>query len=383
MSAQGIVGRPVPPRWVTVVAAGLVAVISLLAFAVSFAALRDLAARSGIPGGIAWAWPLIVDGSIVTAMLVIFAWRGRSRSATAWPWVTLLFFAAVSVVGNGVHTAAVLDPGSGVALPFAIFIGALPPVGLLLSSEMLVRLLAGSRGAAAGVPPAGVTPPPAPSKDEVSARAVVDPSEQAAPSEPRRPAPVPVVRPQPLQAPATAPTAHAAPRVPAVPSGVATPQGAQREARVPDADTGAVVELPTAGSAPTSAPRPASNRSVDGDIQALEGSIPAHGAESSVPSPVVPPLAATSVGLPRLRAVESIPSVPAGQVEWILAQARAGRDVSVESIREQFTAAGIDISPRTVRRRLADARDREPGLFAAADGDVAVSGASTGEASAG
>lgn len=128
-------------RWLTAVAAVLVAGISLLAFVLSFEVLRDLASRSGIPAGIAWAWPLIVDGSIVTAMLVIFAWRGRSRRATAWPWVTLSGFAIVSVVGNGVHTAAVYDPSQGISMGFAIFVGAIPPIGLLLSSEMLVRLL--------------------------------------------------------------------------------------------------------------------------------------------------------------------------------------------------------------------------------------------------
>ena len=128
-------------RWLTAVATVLVAGISMLAFVLSFEVLRDLASRSGIPADIAWAWPLIVDGSIVTAMLVIFAWRGRSRRATAWPWVTLSGFATVSVVGNGVHTAAVYDQAQGISMAFAIFVGAIPPVGLLLSSEMLVRLL--------------------------------------------------------------------------------------------------------------------------------------------------------------------------------------------------------------------------------------------------
>lgn len=129
------------PRWLTAVATVLVAGISLLAFVLSYEVLRDLASRSGVPADTAWAWPLIVDGSTITAMLVIFAWRGRSRRATAWPWVTLSGFATVSVIGNGVHTAAVYDPAQGISIGFAIFVGAIPPVGLLLSSEMLVRLL--------------------------------------------------------------------------------------------------------------------------------------------------------------------------------------------------------------------------------------------------
>lgn len=129
------------PRWLTAAMALLVAGISLLAFVLSFEVLSDIAARAGIPDGIAWAWPVIVDGSIVASMLVIFVWRDRPRRTTVWPWVTLLFFAAVSVVGNGVHTAVVYDGTQGLTLWFAIFMGAIPPVGLLLSSEMLVRLL--------------------------------------------------------------------------------------------------------------------------------------------------------------------------------------------------------------------------------------------------
>lgn len=138
-------------RWLTAVTAVLVASISLLAFVLSFEVLSDLAIRAGLPAGIAWAWPVIVDGSIVTAMLVILAWRDRPRRATVWPWVTLLFFAAVSVVGNGVHTAVVYDATAGISMWFAIFVGAIPPVGLLLSSEMLVRLLTPADAVVVGV----------------------------------------------------------------------------------------------------------------------------------------------------------------------------------------------------------------------------------------
>lgn len=132
---------PRSSRWLVAVAASIVLAISFFAFLLSFAVLRDLAARSGVPEGIAWAWPLIVDGSIVSAMLVIFAQRGRSRRTTAWPWTTLIFFALISVIGNGVHTAAAFDSSQGVPMPFAILVGAIPPVGLLMSSEMLVRLM--------------------------------------------------------------------------------------------------------------------------------------------------------------------------------------------------------------------------------------------------
>ena len=41
------------------------------AFWLSFTSLADLAARSGIGAGQAWAWPLIVDGIIVVATVAV------------------------------------------------------------------------------------------------------------------------------------------------------------------------------------------------------------------------------------------------------------------------------------------------------------------------
>ena len=54
------------------------------AFWLSFTSLADLAARSGIGAGQAWAWPLIVDGIIVVATVAVVALAGQ-RSAW-YPW---------------------------------------------------------------------------------------------------------------------------------------------------------------------------------------------------------------------------------------------------------------------------------------------------------
>src|SRR3954469_2781506 len=52
----------------TRVAAVLITVgIGAASFVLSFAALRDLASRAGIPGQLAWLWPMIVDGTILQA----------------------------------------------------------------------------------------------------------------------------------------------------------------------------------------------------------------------------------------------------------------------------------------------------------------------------
>lgn len=297
------------PRWLTAVAAVLVAGVSILAFVLSFEVLRDLASRSGVPADIAWAWPLIVDGSIITAMLVIFAWRGRSRRATAWPWVTLSGFSTVSVVGNGVHTAAVYDPTQGISMGFAIFVGAIPPVGLLLSSEMLVRLL---------------TPAEELVAELVSIGEVVVP-----------------VAPVPVSLTAVGDTAVA--------------------------DTVAAVTVPDAGATEVVAPVAIHDTAV-----AAAAAVTPDAAPDAAPDAVTvtPATGATEVVTPvdqvtRLHAVEPIPTDRAGQVDWIVSRATTGRDVTKETLSQLFEEAGKPMTDRTVLRRLADARKQVPDMLRA------------------
>lgn len=266
------------PRWLTALTAVLVAGISLLAFGLSFEVLSDLAIRAGLPAGIAWAWPVIVDGSIVTAMLVIFAWRGRPRRATVWPWVTLLFFAALSVVGNGVHTAVVFDATQGITMWFAIFVGAIPPVGLLLSSEMLVRLLTPADAVVAAV----ATLSHDPDTKVTEAVAVLE------------------------------------------------------EALCDDTDA-------------TVSPEPfAATVTPDATVDANQ---------DTDATPVV--------AVTHLHTVEVIPADPAGQIDWIVARAHAGHDMTRETLLQVFEKAGQSMSDRTLQRRLADARRQAPELVQA------------------
>lgn len=117
-----------------------VAMLAVVAFAMSFLALADLAERSGIPSATAWGFPTIVDGAIVLSMLVILLRRANGMRA-ALAWFTLTAFGLVSVLGNGIHAATVFDPGNGVSLGVAIFVSAVPPLSLALMSELLVQML--------------------------------------------------------------------------------------------------------------------------------------------------------------------------------------------------------------------------------------------------
>lgn len=78
------------------------------AFWLSFTALADLARRSGIDGGQAWAWPLIVDGIIVVATVAVVALAGQRRP-TWYPWTLLATGAIVSVTANAIHAVIAAD----------------------------------------------------------------------------------------------------------------------------------------------------------------------------------------------------------------------------------------------------------------------------------
>lgn len=127
--------RSVVDRWVAGTAVAGTVVIAAAAFWLSFTALTDLVRRSGVPGGQAWAWPLIVDGIIVVATVAVVALPRRR----AWyPWLLLACATAMSVAANAVH--ARLTATSGVPGGLAACVAGVPPVVLLAITHLTVLL---------------------------------------------------------------------------------------------------------------------------------------------------------------------------------------------------------------------------------------------------
>lgn len=106
------------------------------AFWLSFTALADLARRSGIAIGQAWAWPLIVDGIIVVATVAVVALAG-TRSAW-YPWMLLGFGAGLSVTANFIHAILTADPD--VPWLLAGSVASVPPLVLLAITHLTVIL---------------------------------------------------------------------------------------------------------------------------------------------------------------------------------------------------------------------------------------------------
>ncbi|MDN5715699.1 MAG: DUF2637 domain-containing protein [Janibacter sp.] len=106
------------------------------AFWLSFTALADLARRSGVDAGQAWAWPLIVDGIIVVSTVAVVALAGQ-RSAW-YPWALLAAGAVVSVTANAIHAVVVAD--ADVPSVLAASVAAVPPLVLLAITHLTVIL---------------------------------------------------------------------------------------------------------------------------------------------------------------------------------------------------------------------------------------------------
>ena len=123
-------------RWAVMTAVAGTVFIAVGAFWLSFTSLADLARRSGIGAGQAWAWPLIVDGIIVVATVAVVALAGTR--ASWYPWALLIGGASVSVTANAIH--AVIAADSDVPGILAGAVAAVPPVVLLAITHLTVIL---------------------------------------------------------------------------------------------------------------------------------------------------------------------------------------------------------------------------------------------------
>ncbi|MFK0128865.1 DUF2637 domain-containing protein [Streptomyces rubiginosohelvolus] len=118
---------------------------AVIAGALSFAHLHDLAAAAGQDGWKAWAYPVSVD------LLLVAAWRrlrSEGPSRLAWCWFLIALFASL---GANVATAGFLDLADPPA-PLRLGIAGWPALAFLGGT-----LLAHSSGKPKPVPPAAVT----------------------------------------------------------------------------------------------------------------------------------------------------------------------------------------------------------------------------------
>ncbi|WP_203591771.1 MULTISPECIES: DUF2637 domain-containing protein [unclassified Streptomyces] len=203
--------------------ADAVLVQAVIAGALSFAHLHDLAAAAGQDGWKAWAYPISVD------LLLVAAWRrlrtdGPSRLAWCW-----FLIALVASLGANVATAGLLDLDH-VPAWLRILVAAWPALAFM-GGTLLAHSPTNADPAAV---PADLDPIPDCVPGEEQAPAAAEP----------HPVPEPVAVPAKDES-AALPTAEPAPAAPAVPVPAALVDHARKVAADHEQRTGARIDIDT------------------------------------------------------------------------------------------------------------------------------------------
>jgi len=85
---------------------------------------------------LAWLWPVVIDGTIVVALLTVLA-ANRAATKAAYPWALAGLFSAASVAFNIAHAPD---------RPVAQLVFAMAPVALVLTTHLLMQQVGWRRG---------------------------------------------------------------------------------------------------------------------------------------------------------------------------------------------------------------------------------------------
>jgi Protein of unknown function (DUF2637) len=137
-------------RWTYRVSAAGVLVLAAAAFTLSYDALHQLALDSRVRPALAWLWPVVIDGTIVVALLTVLAAK-RAATRAGYPWALAGLFSAASVAFNIAHAPD---------RPVAQLVFAMAPVALVLTTHLLMQQVGWHRSAPGR--PAAPVPEPEP-----------------------------------------------------------------------------------------------------------------------------------------------------------------------------------------------------------------------------
>jgi Protein of unknown function (DUF2637) len=116
-------------RWTYRTSAAGVLMLAAAAFTLSYDALHQLALDSRVRPALAWLWPVVIDGTIVVALLTVLAANRAARKA-GYPWALAGLFSAASVAFNIAHAPD---------RPVAQLVFAMAPVALVLTTHLLLQ----------------------------------------------------------------------------------------------------------------------------------------------------------------------------------------------------------------------------------------------------
>jgi hypothetical protein len=116
-------------RWTYRTSAAGVLVLAAAAFTLSYDALHQLALDSHVRPALAWLWPVVIDGTIVVALLTVLA-ANRAPARAGYPWALAALFSLASVAFNIAHAPD---------RPVAQLVFAMAPIALVLTTHLLMQ----------------------------------------------------------------------------------------------------------------------------------------------------------------------------------------------------------------------------------------------------
>lgn len=117
-------------------------IIGLIAFVLSFDALRLVFVSCGINPWLSWGGPVCVDGTILLCTWATWGFKKGHIRGSAYPWVGLVLFSGFSITGNALH--AMINTGFRLPSWVPPVIMSIPPVALLYATHLIV-IIAGDR----------------------------------------------------------------------------------------------------------------------------------------------------------------------------------------------------------------------------------------------
>lgn len=292
-------------------------IIGLIAFVLSFDALRLVFVSCGINPWLSWGGPVCVDGTILLCTWATWGFKKGHIRGSAYPWVGLVLFSGFSIAGNALH--AMINTGFRLPSWVPPVIMSIPPVALLYATHLIV-IIAGDRLDKINTFSPAID----------ATRVPVEPVK----AQPVQPAPVPM----PTPAVETKPEPETEPMIPdlfdfqtIVPNmeDDADPKAEEAEAPVADAST------PTITTSDSNVPQPVM--------------------ESHV---TIPTLVAASTVTPDLP-TETTPEPEAEPVEDTTPSETPVTAVETEAGNEPATDDAVKTKPKKTRRNKAGADDEE------------------------
>lgn len=312
-------------------------IIGLIAFVLSFDALRLVFVSCGINPWLSWGGPVCVDGTILLCTWATWGFKKGHIRGSAYPWVGLVLFSGFSIAGNALH--AMINTGFRLPSWVPPVIMSIPPVALLYATHLIV-IIAGDRLDKINTATDATRVPEAAPRET---RVPVEPVK----AQPVQPAPVPM----PTPVAETKPAAETEPMIPdlfdfqtIVPDmeDDADPKAEEAEAPVADAST------PTITTSDSNVPQPVMESHV---------TIPTLVAVSTV----TPDLPTETTPEPEAEPVEdTTPSeMPVTAVGTEEEKEPTDAQTETEAGNEPATDDAVKTKPKKTRRNKAGADDEE------------------------